>query len=510
MNEARAAEGIAPHSEQAERAGLGAAMQSDAAAAALVKTLRPSDYYHDKNGAIHAAIESVLLTGGHVDVLTVGHVLQERGQLQEIGCAFLAALVDEVPAPSHYPDYIRIVKQKATARRVTDVLSKAVARIRTNGKDPGAEVAALWDRLRDVQPEAAEQLPTLEAPVSILRQAKSQGEPISTGIPPLDERLRGGMRPGKALVIGGTAGAGKTALGLQVVKAGAEQGCAVCCLMADEGREPAIIRLGQQLGYARDLLEAGHEPTLAALEKDLAGIIIRFPNPDEDGDTTIEGVAEALVRDFPKQPKVFLVDSIQTVRTRRSGEGGTSIRERIMENARTARRLAVEHNLVVIYTSEVNRSWYRARKEEDRSTDLAAFAEARIEFSGDVLLTMRASDEEPDLVDVHLAKNRLGGRAPFLLRLDRQRALFGVVDGEDDSGALARDAAHRKAVDETVERILRALKKTPDLTRTQLLDVVGRKTAIFSEALEQARKAELVTWQKQGVRVLYRLAEVPK
>jgi hypothetical protein len=234
---------------------------------------------------------------------------------------------------------------------------------------------------------------------------------------------------------------------------------------------------------------------------------LSFPDPDgKDG--TLEGVTEALVHADPTRPKVVIVDSIQTVRTRRPPTDFSSLRERIMWNARTARRLPVEHNLVMIYTSEMNRGWYRAKKEEDRASDLAALAEARIEYAGDVLLAMRSSDEDPDLVTIRIAKNRLGDRTPSLLRLDRKRALFVPVDGEAGASAAA-EAAKRQVVDETLERILRALKKTPDLTSRQLLGLVRGKTTIFYEALDQAQAKGMVDYEKQGKAIVYRLAEVP-
>jgi hypothetical protein len=179
-----------------------------------------------------------------------------------------------------------------------------------------------------------------------------------------------------------------------------------------------------------------------------------------------------------------------------------------MGNARIARRLAVEHGLCVVYTSEVNRSWYRSRKEEDRTSDLAAFAEARIEFSADVLLTMRAMDEDPDLVEVRIPKNRLGTRQGFLLRLDRSRARFAEVDGQ--AAEATRSAAEVKRVDEAVADILQALRDTPGLTRAQLLSVVGIKKATFNAAMQAARKAGTVRLEKAGRALLHYLAEVPR
>jgi len=352
--------------------------------------------------------------------------------------------------------------------------------------------------------------PTLDAPVPILRRLQHQPDPIPTGIAELDARLRGGMRPGKALVIGGTAGAGKTALGLQMARAAAEAGCAVVVFLADEGREPGIIRLGQQLGYIREQIEEGLDSVLDSMERELSRHILTFPDPDADADTTIEGLAEALVRAYPDRRKVLLLDSIQVVRTRHPLKEVPSIRERVMENARTARRLAVEHGLAVIYTSEVNRSWYRSRKEEDRASDLAAFAEARIEFSGDVLLAMRASDEDPTLVDVRIPKNRLGTRFPLLLRLNQDRATLVAV--ESDPREAAKGEAQNQKIAEARATILRELQGTPGLTRTELYGLVGGKKAAFDDALRELRSSGIVkarTGSKWN-RMEHHLAEIPQ
>jgi KaiC/GvpD/RAD55 family RecA-like ATPase/DNA-binding transcriptional ArsR family regulator len=350
-----------------------------------------------------------------------------------------------------------------------------------------------------------DRLPTLDSPVAVLRKMRDQGTPISTGIPALDERFRGGMRPKRALAIGGTAGAGKTALALQLALTAARSGCAVACHMADEGREAAVIRIGQQLGYIREQIEEGLEGVLIGMEEALAPLILTFPDPDAEADTTIEGIAAALVAAFPDRPKFLLLDSIQTVRTRLDAP---TIRERIMQNARTARRLALDYGLIVVYTSEVNRAWYRSRKEEDRASDLAAFAEARIEFSADVLLTMRTDDADPLLVDVRIPKSRIGSRTPLLLRLDVNRASFSALEG--DPREATRNAAESQKMDETNAKILRKLKEHPGLARTQLQESVSVRRETFVKALQTLLDSGIVTKKQEGRSVRYYLAEIPK
>ncbi len=496
---------VPPHNPEAEVSVLGAALQDSEAAALAVASLHPSDFYLDAHQDIFRTILGLSLRKEVANLVSVYTALRQSAHGQEISATYLQDLVDGTPTAANVKQHIRLVRHDANRRRLIDASRRLVDRAICNGNDPSAILADFWEDTRTIEAEESPaSLPALDPPMMVLRQLRNSGSPIPTGIAELDQRLRGGMRPGRALVAGGTAGVGKTAFGIQMGGAAERAGCAVAILCSDEGREPGIVRLGQQQGFDRELLETGHEATFEMLGRELTGRTLSFPDPDgEDG--TLEGVTEALVRAYPTQPKVVIVDSIQTVKSRRPPTDFSSLRERIMWNARTARRLAVEHSLVMIYTSEMNRAWYRAKREEDRASDLAAFAEARIEYAGDVLLAMRSSEEDPDLVTIRIAKNRLGDRSPFLLRLDRKRALFVPAEGEAGTAA-ATEAAKQQVVDEAVERILRALRKT----RAQLFDVVGGKSSVFHQALMQARDTGLVTWDKVGTKILHRLPEVPK
>ncbi len=356
-----------------------------------------------------------------------------------------------------------------------------------------------------------------EAPVildtvgEVLRRLQDQGNPVATGVPALDDRMRGGLRPGRVVIIGGAPHAGKTNLGLQIAGAAAAAGCAVACLMADEGREPAVVRVGQRFGHEREALEdvnhPQHEQTLAAVEAALDGQVLGFPDPDAE-DLTMEGVAEALARDYPDHRKLLVVDSIQMVRMRGGVTDFPSIRERIMEAGRRLRRLAVTHNMMVVYISETNRAWYRSKKDEDRVADLAAFAEARLEFSGDTLLLLRASEEDPDLVEIRVPKNRLGHRTPFLLRLDRKRACFEAV--AEDPRQATRSATHQRVLDDITASILRDIKEHPGIFRGPLYELVRGNKAAFDEALKLLRKSGIVRVETLTKGVKHYLTEVPK
>jgi len=496
---------LAPIVPDLEMSVLGACLVNAKAAALAAARLRPSDFFDDTRRLTFATIQRLVQAGTPIDRVTVKTA--EPG----IPATSLLDLEEAVPSAVNAAHYIEQVRTCGRSRERLQAAKHLVEHLSSNGTDADAHIQDFLELAGypgDTPNGSAPALPALDAPVAVLRGMHEQGDPIPTGLAVLDDRLRGGMRRGKALVIGGTAGAGKTALGLQIGRTMAEAGCAVACLMADEGREPAVIRLGQQLGWERAQIEDGLEGALAGIAQVLERAVLLFPDPDADADVTVEGVAEALVRAHPERQGVLFVDSIQTVRTRRGATGLPSLRERIMENARTARRMALEHNLVVLYTSEVNRSWYRARKEEDRASDLAAFAEARIEFSADVLLTMRSLDDDPDLVEVRIPKNRLGARSGFLLRLNRERARFTEVDGDPRQDV--QDVALTRRAEEATATLLRALTEHPGLTRGQLQEIVAVKGEIFVKALHSVKTSGIVRVEPEGRAMRHFLTEVPK
>ncbi len=499
---------LPPHDEAAEKAVLGGMLQSKDALVRALDGLRAGDFFYSRHRTIFSACESLHTQGQPVDFITVTawntthHTNDEAG-----GIGYATSLVDDTPTAANIAAHIAIVKRASGQRRIIEECRRIAGLAALgNGTDPADLKAGLCTVLEDI--DAGDRTPLdLAAPVAALRAMRDQGDPIPTGLPTLDKNCRGGLRLRRAVAIGGTAGSGKTSLLMQLALGAAHEGVAVACLMQDEGREAAIIRVGQQLGYDRDELENAHEGVLAALENDLATLALTFPDPDGEGDATIEGVCEALAVAYPGQPGMVVLDSIQTVQTRQGVTEFSSLRERIMENARTARRCAVAHNLLVIYTSEVNRSWYRARKEEDRASDLAAFAEARIEFSADVLVTMRAMEDDPDLVEIRVPKNRLGTRRGFLLRLDRARARFAEIDG----GILqtARDAALTKKVEEASANILRVLDDHGELSRSQLWDEVRGNREAFQAALRELKASGIIVTEARGRGVFYRRQEIP-
>jgi replicative DNA helicase len=112
---------VQPHSEEAEKSVLGAALQSKTAASELVETLVKEDFYRKDHGEIYDAISRLSSEGEPIDLVTVTGELRKMGMLDFVGGPqYLATLSGEVPSPSNAGYYSRTILEKATLRKLIE------------------------------------------------------------------------------------------------------------------------------------------------------------------------------------------------------------------------------------------------------------------------------------------------------------------------------------------------------------------------------------------------------
>lgn len=138
---------VPPHNITAEESAIGAALLSQAAATTIVERLEPGDYYKPAHQHLHQAIRSVVSSGEHVDVVTVGDELRRIGLLDEVGgFGYLVELQNATPAISAAANYARIVKDCAVLRRMLYAAAD-IAEAAYSHADPAEAVARAQDAL---------------------------------------------------------------------------------------------------------------------------------------------------------------------------------------------------------------------------------------------------------------------------------------------------------------------------------------------------------------------------
>ena len=364
-----------------------------------------------------------------------------------------------------------------------------------NGRD--AEFEALMNEGRAIQsgreievefsgdPHQPQNWPT---PSDRARTLGGVGTQLPTVIDTLNQATRGGPRTGKVVVIGGAPGAGKTTLLVQQAMAWAEAGYFVGFLASDEDAEGLLIRCGQIIGIQREALENG----TAAARLELADHLETLPNfllLDADADkVSLEEVSTELARRADGKPSILAVDSIQTTRVL-GIEAADSKRARVDMVMLALKRAAKQGHLVVA-TCELARGAYRSKNTAEQIDDLAAFKESGdIEYGTTVAMVMRSVPNISNLVDVSMAKNRLGQKLPFRIELSPDSATFReiVVPNEEQDSPI--EQVKRKVLDLIRKAVVPIESKSEIQRRIKL----RRATvwAAIDELLEEARLTQV-------------------
>lgn len=337
-------------------------------------------------------------------------------------------------------------------------------------------------------PDAAEaprqpKAPTYRTPAGVAKEWATSGPLVRlpTGIEPLDELCRDGFPvPWRVFVVGAPS-AGKTGVGIviadRLARAAVDCGACVGVLAVDEDADDITIRLAQIAGYSVAEAEARDPEVMARLADSLEGLMLRIYGPEH----TIESAAADLAgwAGAEERRAALFIDSIQTVRCDASGDiHSRDPRALIDASVAAVRQVSDRYRMLVVCTSEANRSSYRSAESAADQNDLASGAESRsIEFGAQTLLVLRTPKGHADTIHVRVAKNRRAKRGDFYLRLDYERHALSVVDkpghGADEPDAdAARAGKVRARVESDAADLLRLLAKHPGLGSRELRGIV--------------------------------------
>lgn len=325
---------------------------------------------------------------------------------------------------------------------------------------------------------------------------------MPTGVATLDKATRGGLRSGGLVLCGGAPGSGKTSWLVDLAVGYARAGHPVVVLAIDEAAGGILIRIGQLLGLTRSALERGDRDVrdeLAARLDDLAIVII---DQDEDVGATVESAAAHLGGMSAALGKagVLVVDSVQKARCLASDDAD-GLRARISAVVESLKTASKTHDVLVLATSEMSRATYRHKRPSENGEALAGFKESgSLEYAATLALSLSSIDDEHVLVEI--AKNRLGPRPSFTLRLDRHRASFTEVPSDD---ALRQRQAAK--VEGIAVRLVQLLAEKPEgiVGQRALLALVGGHGADAHAAVRALVDSKRIVGGGRGVP--YRVAE---
>ena len=415
---------LPPQSIEAEESILSAILLETNTLLEVLEILTPEDFYRTAHQRIFAAMELLFRKAEPVDLITLTNALRESNQLEEIGgAAYLARLVDTVPAAINVAHYARIVREKSSLRRLIAKAGEITQRCYGDSGDFDQVLdfaeGAVFEISENKHRAAFHPLSKI-IDINIDALEKRQANrALVTGIPTGYTRLdnmTSGLQGSDLIILAARPAMGKTALALNIARNAAVLGnVAVAIFSLEMSKEQLSMRmLCAEARVDSSRLRSGFlNPEDWANITDAASALSEAPiyiddSPDISA-TSIRTKSRRLKMD--KDLGLIIIDYLQLMR----GHENTERRDlEISDISRSLKLLAKELNVPVVALSQLNR---KLEERSDKRPQLSDLRESgALEQDADVVAFIyrdevyNKDENNPNrgVAEVILAKQRNG------------------------------------------------------------------------------------------------------
>lgn len=438
-----------PVNLEAERAVLGAILVDNLALdvaqqAGLVETA----FFRVAHQRLYRVFVALAARRCALDAVTVIDELQRAGDLDEVGPAYLSALLSDGLRSANVAHYVALVQEYATRRALIHLARGVIEQAAAGEESAPAVLDGAVRGLLDIgaqtqRGELVESDRTAADVVAYLdelmtRRQDRQVAGVSTGFRELDDMLDG-FQPGHLVIVAGRTSEGKSSLALQC--AIASESCAFfsCEMERMELAVRQLAVLGRVDGWAlrRGYLSSGEQVRLQQAMTRLAesGVAI----DDTPAISVSEVRAKARRRQVTRGLRLVVVDYLQLMAAETSKRRETTREQEVAGIARALKALAKELRVPVLALSQFSRAL-----KPGETPELHHLRESgELEQAANVVLMIHRKDgqtvaTEGD-VDVIVAKNRGGRKGTVTLRWYPSETRFGELATVDEprQGAFA-------------------------------------------------------------------------
>lgn len=360
------------------------------------------------------------------------------------------------------------------------------------------------------EPEDEESGATL---VYVVDAARIQRVPVrtySTGFPPLDLLLNGGLHTRQLCTVCGPPAAGKSSWAVTVATRIARGGLPALYASTElESDELAARFAAPILGCAWTDIARGRRSTdeVAAALADLSVAVLGCEMLPRDGDKAIDMIGEhaAALADQTGTPPLIVVDYLQDL-----ARGAKEAKAAAAEVATALRVMAQTLDCPVLPVSSVSRAWYGAAKAEtmrnsdDASIYLTAAKESGdVDYASAVILFLDVDTEgggDSKLARIAVARSRFGRTGFAGARFHGASGVWescpeAVVRMSGDGRANRKDEVARAALDEkAIARVRKFLEANEYPSKEMLREACGVSSkATWQEAMDRLVDAGKLT-----------------
>jgi len=458
-----------PHNLDAERSALGGVIIKPAAFDEMATVLTTDDFFLPAHREIFDAMVALDQRRAPLDPIALGDELKVRGSLPRLegGEAYLLQIANAVPTAENIGHYVRIVKEKATLRR----LIAACAEVQSRAYGEFGEYEQFLDEAetaifkvaqqnrRESYSGVAELMPAVLQNIEERGMERKEVTGVPTGFKKFDS-MTAGLQPENLIVVAARPGVGKTSWAVNVaVNAALNHNLPVLFFSLEMSKDELMERMlagesrvdssrmrrgmidysdwktkiypaGGRLSQAPIFIDDSGAPSILELRakaRRFRGDTKLFPPPAKT----------ATGRDA-RQLGLIVIDYLQLAR----GMGGRreDSREReIADISRGLKSLAKDLKLPIIAVSQLNRG---IEKREEKTPQLSDLRESgAIEQDADLVLFIHREEmfnrEDESLkgkADLIVGKNRHGATGVVPLSFIHAYTRFESY-ADDDEGA---------------------------------------------------------------------------
>lgn len=221
-------ERVPPHSQECERALLGAILADNSAMDKCVG-LSDHDFFDPIHRLIFSACRRRIEKGRLADALTLKEALADGGALDEVGGhKYLVQLIGCMISPKHVEPYVEKIRECAALRRSIAIFEQGIARAYTPTAEGDDAADAIKTVMASLEAEAAtvgmgrphtmgDAVAAAVAQSNAAHRGDKRALGIMTGLEPLDT-MWCGMHDGGLDILAARSGTGKSALMMQIAR----------------------------------------------------------------------------------------------------------------------------------------------------------------------------------------------------------------------------------------------------------------------------------------------------
>ena len=223
LEEAVSEKGL-PQNAEAERAVLGSILLDPSAISLVVPILAPEDFYSDRHQRIYRGMLDLFDRSAEIDLLTLKEALN-TGQTETVDAAYLSWLLDGVPDIGNVEHYSRIVKEKATMRRLIRAGQRIVRDGLTQEKTAEELLGEVTGEIFDIADDSVREAFTpigkiVRHNLEVIEEARARQGMLSglaTGFMELD-RMTSGLQASDLIILAARPSVGKTSFALNIAQ----------------------------------------------------------------------------------------------------------------------------------------------------------------------------------------------------------------------------------------------------------------------------------------------------